>query len=75
MYITVLDFESGRVHQYHLKHMSNCEVIDIDAEQIEDFLISEGHGLINCEWMSHADGEIIIDQFVARRSIGPTEVK
>ena len=61
MYITVLDFEEGRVHQYHLKHMSSCEVIDIDAEQIEDFLTGEGHRLTNIEWMSHSDGEIITD--------------
>ena len=61
MYITVLDFTEGRVHQYCLKHMSSCEIIDIDAEQIEDFLIGEGHRLTDCEWMSHADGEIITD--------------
>jgi hypothetical protein len=31
------------------------------AEQIEDFLIGEGHRLTDCEWMSHSDGEIITD--------------
>tara|TARA_R110002072_G_C7864602_1_gene526768 strand:- start:978 stop:1211 length:234 start_codon:yes stop_codon:yes gene_type:complete len=61
MYITVLDFYGGRVHQYHLKHMSSCEVNDIDSEQIEDFLTGEGHSLSNIEWMSHSDGEIITE--------------
>jgi hypothetical protein len=62
MYITVLDFHDGRVHQYYLKHMSSCEVNNIDSEQIEDFLISVGYSLSNIEWMSHSDGEIITEK-------------
>ena len=56
MYITVLDFTEGRVFQY------NVEVryeVNPDGEQIENFLIGEGHRMNDCEWMSHADGEII----------------
>ena len=64
MYITVLDFEEGRVHQYNI---TTYDVVNMkegypDAEQIEDFLIGEGHRLTNCEWMSHADGEVITDK-------------
>ena len=58
MYITVLDFTEGRVFQY------NVTVYEEDypsSEQIEDFLIGEGHRMNDCEWMSHADGEIITD--------------
>ena len=62
MYITVLDFYGGRVHQYQLKHMSSCISLDIDSEQIEDFLIGEGHSLSNIEWMSHSDGKIITEK-------------
>lgn len=56
MYITVLDFTEGRVFQYVLKY-----IVD-DSEAIEDFLIGEGHRLKDCEWMSHADGEITTDK-------------
>ena len=63
MYITVLDFEEGRVHQYKVNvydtHPNGNKIDYPNAEQIEDFLIGEGHRLQNCEWMSHADGEII----------------
>ena len=61
MYITVLDFTEGRVFQYCLSHMSSLNPADIDSEQIEDFLIGEGHRMNDCEWMSHSDGEIITD--------------
>ena len=56
MYITVLDFTEGRVFQYILKY------IEDDSEAIESFLIGEGHRMNDCEWMSHSDGEIIIDK-------------
>ena len=56
MYITVLDFEEGRVFQYHVE--VRYEAIP-DAEIIEDFLMEEGHRMSNCEWMSHSDDEVI----------------
>ena len=59
MYITVLDFTEGRVFQYHVEVRYE---VDPDGEQIENFLIGEGHRLTDCEWMSHADGEIIKDK-------------
>ena len=58
MYITVLDFENGRVHQYNVPYHSKLD----DAGVIEDFLSGEGHRLQNCEWMSHSDGEIITEK-------------
>ena len=63
MYITVLDFTEGRVFQYNVTvyDVVNMKEDSPSAEQIENFLIGEGHRLTDCEWMSHADGEIIID--------------
>ena len=58
MYITVLDFEEGRVFQYNV---TVYEENYPSAEQIENFLIGEGHRMNDCEWMSHADSEIITD--------------
>ena len=51
-YITVLDFEVGKVFQY------NIEEWGIDAESCEDFISNKGHRLNNCEWMVHEDGTI-----------------
>ena len=64
MYITVLDFTEGRVFQYDV---STYELYQVDEEypttqQIEDFLVGEGHRINDCEWMSHSDGEIITDK-------------
>ena len=64
MYITVLDFTEGRVFQYDV---STYELYQVDEEypttqQIEDFLVGEGHRMNDCEWMSHSDGEIITDK-------------
>ena len=58
MYITVLDFTEGRVFQYHVEVRYE---VNPDSEQIENFLIGEGHRMNDCEWMSHADGEIITE--------------
>ena len=49
-YITVLDFQSGRVYQYTL----NGEVIEY-----EEYLRDKGHSLSNCEYMIHNIKEII----------------
>jgi hypothetical protein len=61
MYITVLDFTEGRVFQYKVQNVYDSDESTCFAEQIEDFLIGEGHRMNDCEWMSHADGEIITD--------------
>jgi hypothetical protein len=52
-YITVLDFEVGRVFQYEIKNW------DIDNESCEAFITRNGHRLSNCEWMVHENHEII----------------
>ena len=56
-YITVLDFEAGRVFQY--------EVYDVDQVwqdiDYEKYLTEQGHNLANCEWMIHSDNQIITE--------------
>ena len=53
-YITVLDFEAGRVFQYDLKN-SNYE----ENKNIEEFLTNKDHNLNNCEWMQHENPQVI----------------
>ena len=55
-YITVLDFEVGRVFQYKLKepHRNEDGVVDY-----EEFISNKGHRLNNCEWMSHEEPRVI----------------
>ena len=53
-YITILDFEVGKVFQYEVGKDWNP-----DYESIEGFLSSVGHRLKDCEWMVHSDPEII----------------
>ena len=50
-YITVLDFEAGRVFQY--------EVYLDQNEEHEEYLTDKGHNLANCEWMIHSNNQII----------------
>ena len=62
-YITVLDFEIGKVFQYeilnHLELGWNQDEMD-DHEVIEWYLTEvKGHRLSNIEWMLHEDSEII----------------
>ena len=45
LYITVLDFEVGRVYQY----------VSTGEEDREDFITNMGHNLENCEWMEHSN--------------------
>jgi len=53
-YITVLDFEAGRVFQYDIKE-NDYEV----NEDTEVFLTANGHNLSNCEWMLHENPQVI----------------
>ena len=50
-YITVLDFEIGKVFQY--------KVFVTKSYDYEHYLSDEGHNLTNCEWMIHKDNKII----------------
>ena len=47
-YITVLDFEVGKVFQYE---SPMCD--------FEEYLSGLGHNLGNCEWMVHDSPEVI----------------
>ena len=47
-YITVLDFEVGRVFQYEIEVLDNS-----DDNTYERFITDAGHRLNNCEWMVH----------------------
>lgn len=49
MYITVLDFETGRVHQYEVKERDEFHAEDY----YEIFITQKGHHLSNCQWMVH----------------------
>ena len=53
-YITVLDFEIGRVFQYKAPDPNNQQ-----HEYLEDYLSGLGHNLTNCEWMVHDIAGII----------------
>ena len=50
-YITLLDFEAGRVFQYELHSEWH--------EEYEQYLTIQGHNLQNCEWMVHKNPEVI----------------
>ena len=55
MYITVLDFEVGKVFQYEVKERD-----EFHAEDYYEICITqEGHNLSNCEWMIHQNPEVI----------------
>jgi hypothetical protein len=54
MYITVLDFEVGKVYQYEVGKGN----WNPDCEDIEEYLSGLGHNLSNCEWMVHKNPEI-----------------
>ena len=58
MYITVLDFETGRVYQYKISAWGNSKDWNPDSESIEEYLTSKGHNLDNCDWMCHKTNTI-----------------
>ena len=51
-YITVLDFEVGRVFQYGVPAFN-------DHNKYEEHLTNKGHRLNNCEWMVHDIARVI----------------
>ena len=57
-YITVLDFEVGKVFQY------KSEMCDF-----EEFIANKGHRLNNCQWMVHEDKRIMTNLDVTRELI------
>ena len=59
MYITVLDFEIGRVFQYNIGFQVNKLGWNPDSESCEEFISGKGHNLSNCEWMVHETAQVI----------------
>ena len=57
-YITVLDFEDGKVYQYEISAWDNSNNWNPDSESMEDYLTSKGHNLSNIEWMCHKSNTI-----------------
>ena len=57
-YITVLDFETGKVCQYDIGFQVNKLGWNPDTESIEEYLTDKGHNLSNCEWMCHKTNTI-----------------
>ena len=54
-YVTVLDFETGRVHMYTVdKNDWNP-----DEEPLVEFLRHVGHNLANIEYMVHSDKRVV----------------
>ena len=51
--LTVLDFGDGLVYQYNID--TNKE---LQTEDFEKIIYSQGHRLDDCQWMSHADDTI-----------------
>ena len=54
-YITILDFEVGKVFQYKVKERD-----EFHAEDYYEICITqEGHNLSKCEWMIHSSPQVI----------------
>jgi len=54
-YITILDYQSGRVFQYKIK-----EKDEFHAEDYYEIIIAQkGHSLTNVEWMVHENPQVI----------------
>ena len=63
-YITILDFEVGKVFQYNIgvdmkTSYKKYKHWNPDSECCEEYLTGKGHNLKNCEWMVHSDPKII----------------
>ena len=57
-YVTVLDFETGRVHMYTVVGSSKGDWKP-EEQSIEEFLTDVDHNLDNCEWMVHSDKRVL----------------
>lgn len=51
-YLTILNFNTGTVHQYR---------IDNSVDDFEEFIINEGFSLDQVQWMVRESGEIIYE--------------
>ena len=57
-YITVLDYELGKVFQYKISDQ-RFNFIHAKIKKREEFLTNKGHRLKDCSWMTHDSSEII----------------
>ncbi len=62
-YITILDYEAGRVFQYDLSKFGD-DYMFVDPttpqnEELEDLIVDQGHRLCNCDWMISDDPQVI----------------
>ena len=63
-YITILDFEDGKVYQYSFPDANKNNYFISDHEDFcpyETFMESKGHKVNNCEWMIHEKGGVEFD--------------
>ena len=63
-YITILDFEAGRVFQYKIKQEDEFNALtilenNVDEDYYEIIITQKGHSLNNCEWMIHENPKLI----------------
>ena len=64
-YVTVLDFETGRVHMYTVdKNDWNP-----DEEPLVEFLQHVGHNLANIEYMVHSDKRVVTSIMLTKENI------
>ena len=59
-YITILDFEAGRVFQYEWPGITS-KYKDAGT-RCEEYLSRLGHNLANCEWMIHENPQVITNK-------------
>ena len=57
-FITVLDFEDGRIYQYEVSEEEIRETDDFDFEEYIGWE-GKGHNLNNCQWMVHDIKEFV----------------
>ena len=61
-YITILDFDDGKVYQYSINTYANKDNYFISDHEdfcpYETFMESKGHKVNNCEWMIHKEGGV-----------------
>ena len=63
-YVTVLDFETGRVHMYTVdKNDWNP-----DEEPLVEFLQHVGHNLANIEYMVHSDKKVVTSLMLTKEN-------
>ena len=63
-YITVLDFEAGRVFQYEIEDKfidngAHLVMEYIEGQPLDEYITNKGHNLSNCEWMIHENPQVI----------------